>query len=116
MIEVIHPELADLIFIETCDSLKADVIIYKTDNKECADAWDLMWKFKRWGFSNFAVYISSDPFDDIFINEDSEKQFKANAIVYFTNNPTERKYRNPSFHIEGLMKIKKSLYLPSKKD
>lgn len=114
MIEVIHPELADIVLVETKDSSSADIVVYKTRSAKHADDWMLRWKFKKWGFANFAVYITDDPLCDEMVDEETNKVYHVDAVVYFTQNCEEARYRNPHFMVRGMMRVQRRLYLPGR--
>jgi len=114
MIEMLHPEQADIVLCEVRDSSFADVVVYKTQSGKYADEWNLRWKFKKWGFANFAVYITDDPFCDELVDEDTGQRRRVDAFVYFTPNCEEAMYRHPSFMINGMMRVQRRLYLPAK--
>lgn len=110
-IEMMSPEDADVILLEVKDSTEADIIIYKTKSTKLANEWDCMWKIKKWGFSNFSLYVASDT-TELYISKDdsyNEKSYivKPHGKVYFTDKPEERMYRNPNFRLVGVMKINK---------
>ena len=112
MIEVIHPELADIVLVETSDSTLADIVVYKTRSNKYADEWMLRWKFKKWGFANFAVYITDDPLCGDMVNDDTGKTYQVDAVVYFTPNCEEARYRKSDFMVRGMMRVQRRLYLP----
>jgi len=57
VIEMMNPGDANQVLLEVNDISKADVVVYKTEDKTEVEEWDYMWKFKKWGFSNFSVYL-----------------------------------------------------------
>ena len=105
VIEVTHPENADLILLLVNDPFEADIRIYKTDDILEASEWDCMWKFKKWGFSNFGIFFIIDENDPILINEETGKKYKINAKVYFVENIDSRGYSKMTLGIDGLMRI-----------
>lgn len=104
VIEMGHPGDANLILLEVPDIEQADIVIYKTNDNNDVAEWDLMWKFKKWGFSNFSVYISSNPNDTLLNDVDMGVQYAFHGKVYFTPNKEERGYKNPDFHLEGVFR------------
>lgn len=111
VIEVIHPEIADIILYEVKDSSLADIIVYKTHLKKYANDWALRWKFKNWGFANFAIYITDSIECEDMLNTETGERYPINGKVYFTTNCEEARYRNPNFHIDGMMKVNKRKYI-----
>lgn len=112
-IEVIHPLDADFVFLQVFDTSEADVIVFFTKDKELAKTWDCKWKIKKWGFSNFCYYITSNENDpklyEIEIDDEIHQlpegtKIPFTAKIYITNYPDEAKYRN-NFMIPGLMKV-----------
>lgn len=102
------PEDANLILIEVKDSSQADAYIYITNKRSEAKKWDCMWKFNKFGFSNFAIYIAKDE-KELHMSEDEtidgiEKTFVSQGKVYFVKNKENRGYRK-GFAIEGVMKV-----------
>ena len=104
VIEMMYPGDANLVLLEVDNPDSADIIVYKTNDKKQAAEWDLMWKFKKWGFSNFSVYITKDPNDSLLIDEETGIKYPIQGRIYFTNNPDERGYKNPDFHLEGVFR------------
>jgi len=104
VIEMTHPGDANLILLEVDALEKADFVVYRTDNKEDYTEWDLMWHFKRWGFSNFSVYLSKNPEDTLLNDIDMGVQYAFHGKVYFSDNKDDRGYKNPNFHLEGVFR------------
>jgi len=108
MIEMTSPEDANLILLEVQDSSQADIYVYKTKKISEAKDWDCMWKFRKFGFSNFAVYIAKDPKELKVSAEESiteeEMKYVSAGKVYFVKNKKYRGYRK-GFAIEGMMKV-----------
>jgi len=104
VIEMTFPEDANLILLEVDNPDSADIVVYKTNDKKQAEQWDLMWKFKKWGFSNFSVYITKNPDDTLLFDRETGIRYPINGRIYFTNNPDERGYKNPDFHLEGVFR------------
>jgi len=96
-VEMMHPSDAQIILLEVTDSLDADICIYKTQKKTEYKEWDLMWRFRRGGFSNFSIYIAKDTTEFITSAEDSwsgeETTYPCHGKVYFVKNKESRKYR-----------------------
>lgn len=108
VIEMMYPGDANLVLLEVHNKKDADVIVYKTEDKMEAESWDLMWKFRKWGFSNFSVYLAQSPDDSLLVDKEEGITYPLQGKIYFTNNPNERGYQNPSFHLEGVFrKVKK---------
>lgn len=107
VIEMTNPGDAEVILLEVDDSLKADIIVYKTNDNKEASQWDCMWKFKKWGFSNFGVYITKDENDPLMSDEEYGMTYIFSAKVYFTDNKTYRGYRGKTTGIDGVMRIQK---------
>lgn len=107
VIEMANPGDAEIILLEVEDSTKADIIIYKTTSSDEAAEWDCMWKFKKWGFSNFGIYITKDPNDPGLYDEDMGVNHPINAKVYFTDDKKCRGYRQGRTGIDGVMRVTK---------
>ncbi len=116
VIEMMFPEDANLILLEVNNPDSADIVVYKTKDKKQAEQWDLMWKFKKWGFSNFSVYITKSPDDTLLYDKETGIRYPINGRVYFTNNPDERGYKNPNFHLEGVFRKVKTVKKDATKD
>ena len=110
VIEVSHPEDADVIVYQVFDSLEADVVICVTEYSAKARQWDCMWKFKKWGFSNLSIFIVSDTLslciepEEEF--EDEPTFYPYDVKIYFTEYEDERGYRKENFSIPGIMRVK----------
>jgi hypothetical protein len=104
VIEMAYPQDANLVLLEVDSPDKADIIVYKTDDKKLAQEWDLKWKFKKWGFSNFSVYITKDVNDSLLVDEETGRKLLFNAKVYFTDNPEDARYTDPNFRLEGVFR------------
>ena len=107
IIEVTHPEDAEVILLEVEDSTQADIVVYKTTSASEASEWDCMWKFKKWGFSNFGVYITKNENDPLMNDEEYGKEYVFNAKIYFTDDKTCRGYRGKTKGIDGVMRVQK---------
>jgi len=108
MIEMTSPEDANIILLEVSDSSQADIYIYKTNKRYQSKEWDCMWKFKKFGFSNFAIYIAKDE-KELYVSEEQsidgiEKTFISQGKVYFVKNKENRGYKK-GFALEGMMKV-----------
>jgi len=104
VIEMEYIEDATIVLREVNDTNLADVIIYKADNKSCAKYWDNMWYFKKWGFSNFSVYIIKEN-EAIRTSDTTLTPRPVSGNVYFTNDYKLRGYRGSKFHLDGIMKV-----------
>lgn len=104
VIEMGHPADANLVLLEVDSPAKADIIVYKTEDKKEYQEWQLKWKFKTWGFSNFSVYITKDENDPLLTDEETGRKKLFNAKVYFTDSPEKAKYKNPDFRLEGVFR------------
>ena len=108
MIEMMSPGDADIILLEVYSKDSADVWVYKTTDKKESAQWDLMWRFKNWGFSNFSVYLAKDTSDLHVYAEDTyeevETYYTPHAKVYFVDNKNDVGYKNKNFRIEGIMR------------
>jgi hypothetical protein len=114
VIEMMHPQDADIILLRTDDSTKADIIVYLTDKKDEYGQWNCSWKIKKWGFSNFSIFIASDTAQLIlnnqdFIDEENRQDstiiIKPQGMVYFTTNPNLKGYKDPDFKLPGVMRV-----------
>jgi hypothetical protein len=91
------PEDAQIILLEVKDSVQADMFIYKTKYIQEAKEWDCMWKFKKFGFANFAIFITSDTTQLQVTEEESllgeNKQYIPSGKIYFVTNKENRGYK-----------------------
>jgi hypothetical protein len=108
VIEMCHPGDANILLLEVGNIANADIVIYKTRKLKEADEWNCKWKFKKWGFSNFTVYITSNPDDSLMIRNESGIKYHFNGRVYFTSKPEERGYKTPGFVLDGIFRKIKS--------
>lgn len=108
VIEMGHPADADLILLETKDSSLADFFIYKTDYKRDAAQWDYVWKFKKWGFCNFSVYILKDISEMDNVELDEGIEYIVHGTVYFTTDCEKRGIKKKGFALEGIMKVNRT--------
>jgi len=110
-VEMMSPEDANVVLLKVTDPNEADIIIYLTDDNKEAQEWDCMWKIRKWGFANFSLFIATDTTQLIMTKEETLKDdaytIPYQGKVYFTTNKNERKYKNPSFRIDGVMKVVK---------
>ena len=114
VIEMMSPQDADVVLLKTNDSTKADIVVFVTNKKEQFEKWDCSWKIKKWGFSNFSIYIALDTneliIDKLELSDDNFKTdsiLKYHGIIYFTTNYEFRGYKNPNFRLPGVLKITK---------
>jgi hypothetical protein len=104
VIEMTHPGDANLVLLVVDDISKADIVIYKTDDKIEAEEWDCMWKVKKWGFSNFSLYLTKNPNDSLLNDEDMGIKYGFQGKIYFTDKKEERGYKTPGFQLEGVFR------------
>ncbi|HBS87899.1 MAG: hypothetical protein A2W91_10715 [Bacteroidetes bacterium GWF2_38_335] len=104
VIEMMHPSDANIVLLQVDNKDEADVIIYRTELKDEFQAWDCMWKMKSWGFSNFSVYITKDLNDSLLVDDDTGNKLLIHGKVFFTENPSERGYKDPNFRLEGVLR------------
>ena len=104
VIEMMHAGDADVILKKVDNIEEADIVIYKTDEKEECQSWDCMWKFKKWGFANFSVYFWENELE--LFDEETGIKLVSGGNVYFTENKEERGYRKDIL-IQGVMKVKR---------
>ena len=104
VIEMMHPLDANLVLLEVDSPDKADIVVYKTDDKKLYQQYDCKWKFKSWGFSNFSIYITKDENDPLLTDEETGRKRPINAKVYFTDDVNQAGYRNPNFRLEGVFR------------
>ncbi|MGQ9846615.1 MAG: hypothetical protein ACUVQP_03810, partial [Bacteroidales bacterium] len=86
VIEMTHPGDANLVLLVVDKPEDADIIVYKTDKKEEYEEWNCKWKFKKWGFSNFSVYLTNNPNDSLLFDDDLGIQYNIQGRIFFTNN------------------------------
>lgn len=104
VIEMGHPGDANLVLLEVTEPEKADIIIYRTDDKKEVSEWDCMWQFKKWGFSNFSVYLTKNPNDSLLVDNDMGVTYAFHGKVFFTSDKTVRGYKTPGFQLEGVFR------------
>jgi len=104
VIEMGHPADANLVLLEVDSPDKADIIVYKTNDKKEYQEWQLKWKFKSWGFSNFSIYLTKDANDPLLVDEETGRKKLFNAKVYFTDSPEKARYVDPDFRLEGVFR------------
>lgn len=104
VIEMTHPDDADLRYLVVDDIEQADFVVYKTSKKEEYEAWDFMWNFKKWGFSNYAIYLTRSEADSLFLDTDDGIRKGLNGKIYFTENKEERGIRREGFVLEGILR------------
>jgi len=104
VIEMMYPGDANLVLLQVHDEKDADIVVYKTEDKKEADSWDLEWKFRKWGFSNFSIYLAQSPDDTLLVDKEEGITYPLQGKIYFTNNPDKRGYKNPNFHLEGVFR------------
>ncbi len=104
VIEMTHPGDANLVLLVVDKPEDADLVVYKTNIKEEYQEWNCKWKFKKWGFSNFSVYITNNVNDSLLFDEDMGIQYSIQGRIYFTNNKEEAGYKTPGFQLEGVLR------------
>ena len=104
VIEMMHPADANLVLLEVEDSSEADIVIYKTANKDEYREWDCMWKFKKWGFSNFSIYLAQTKDDPKLHDEEYGIDYPLNGKIYFTDEKEARGYKTEGFMLEGVFR------------
>jgi hypothetical protein len=104
VIEMGHPGDANLVLLEVDNPEKADIVIYRTDDKKEVAEWDCMWQFKKWGFSNFSVYLTKNPEDSLLIDNDMGVTYAFHGKVYFTDDKSLKGYKTPGFQLEGVFR------------
>jgi len=105
VIEMTHPGDANLVLLEVDDISKADIAVYKTDNKAEYEEWDCKWKFKTWGFSNFSVYLTNDTKDPKLLDEETGIQHVFHGKIYFTDDIAQCGYKTEGFMLEGVLRV-----------
>lgn len=104
VIEMTHPGDANLVLLVVDKAEDADIVVYKTDKKEEYEEWNCKWKFKKWGFSNFSVYLTKNPQDSLLNDEEMGVQYSIQGRIFFTNNKEEAGYKTPGFQLEGVLR------------
>ena len=104
VIEMGHPGDANLVLLVVDDIKNADIVIYRTEDKVEAEEWDCMWKFRKWGFSNFSIYATKNPNDSLLNDTEMGINYQFQGKVYFTSNKDERGYKTPGFQLEGVFR------------
>lgn len=104
VIEMTHPGDANLVLLVVDKPEDADIVVYKTEKKEEYEEWNCKWKFKKWGFSNFSVYLTTNAEDSLLNDDDMGIQYNIQGRIFFTNNKDEAGYKTPGFQLEGVMR------------
>lgn len=104
VIEMMYPGDANLVLLQVQNEKDADIVVYKTDDIKKSQNWDLEWKFRKWGFSNFSIYLAQSPDDTLLVDKEEGVTYPLQGKIYFTDNPDERGYKNPNFHLEGVFR------------
>ncbi|MCX7954693.1 MAG: hypothetical protein N3A01_05835 [Bacteroidales bacterium] len=104
VIEMMHPGDANIILLEVDKPENADIIVYKTNVKEEYEEWNCKWKFKKWGFANFSVYITKDPNDSLLYDDELGIKYNIQGKIYFTTKKEEARYVTPGFQLEGVLR------------
>ena len=104
VIEMTHPGDANLVLLVVDKPEDADIVVYKTDKKEEFEEWNCKWKFKKWGFSNFSVYLTKSAEDSLLKDDDMGIQYNIQGRIFFTNNKEEAGYKTPGFQLEGVLR------------
>jgi hypothetical protein len=104
VIEMTHPGDANLVLLVVDAIEKADIVIYRTDDKIDAEEWDCMWKFRQWGFSNFSIYLTKNPNDSLLTDPEMGINYQLMGKVFFTDKKDERGYKTPGFQLEGVFR------------
>ena len=105
VIEMTHPGDANLVLLEVDDISKADIAVFRTDNKDEYEEWDCKWKFKTWGFSNFSVYLTNDNNDPRLLDEETGIQHVFHGKIFFTDDKTACGYKTEGFMLEGVLRV-----------
>ena len=104
VIEMTHPMDANVVLLEVDSPDKADLVVFKSNDKKEIEEFDCKWKFKAWGFSNFSIYITKDDNDPLLMNEETGRKRTINGKVYFTSDVAQAGYKNPDFRLEGVFR------------
>jgi hypothetical protein len=104
VIEMGHPLDANVVLLEVDSPEKADLVVYKSNDKSEIEEYDCKWKFKAWGFSNFSVYITKDENDELLMDEETGRKREINGKVYFTEDLAQAGYKKPNFRLEGVFR------------
>ncbi len=99
-----HPGDANLVLLVVDKPEDADIVVYKTDKKEEYEEWNCKWKFKKWGFSNFSVYLTKNPQDSLLNDEEMGIQYSIQGRIFFTDKKEEAGYKTPGFQLEGVLR------------
>jgi len=104
VIEMMHPGDANLVLLVVDKPEDADIVVYKTDKKEEYEEWNCKWKFKKWGFSNFSVYLTKSTEDSLLYDNDMGIQYNIQGRIFFTDKKEEAGYKTPGFQLEGVLR------------
>ena len=113
-IEMMSPADASIILMEVDSAHKADICIYKT--KKLKETNDLVWKFKKLGFSTYTIFIAKYESEFYVSSEDSFDNFpeevQPQGNVYFVDNIEEVKNVTGKFVLKknfGKLKVKRKI-------
>jgi len=104
VIEMTHPGDANLVLLVVDKPEDADIVVYKTEKKEEYEEWNCKWKFKKWGFSNFSVYLTKSAEDSLLRDNDMGIEYNIQGRIFFTDKKDEAGYKTPGFQLEGVMR------------
>lgn len=116
VIEMTHPGDANLVLLQVNKPEDADIVVYKTDVKDEYEEWNCKWKFKKWGFSNFSIYLAKTTNDSLLDDDEMGIKYSIQGRIYFTNNKDEAGYKTPGFHLEGVFEKGKTINTPQSKE
>jgi len=115
VIEMMHPGDANLVLLVVDKPEDADIVVYKTDKKEEYEEWNCKWKFKKWGFSNFSVYLTKSTEDSLLHDNDMGIDYNIQGRIFFTDKKEEAGYKTPGFQLEGVLRRVKTNDSPESK-
>lgn len=104
VIEMTHPADAGLVLLLVDKPEDADIVVYKTNDKDEANEWDCKWKFKSWGFSNVSVYLTKNPYDSLLVDQETGMTIQFDGKIFFTEDISKRGYRDRDFRLEGVFR------------
>ena len=59
---------------------------------------------QKWGFSNFSVYLTKNENDTLLLDNDYGIKLPVHGKIYFTEDLSEKGYRNKDFRLEGVFR------------
>jgi len=108
VVEMMSPEDATIILLEVDNKSDADIYVYKTKKKSEYKEWFLMWRFRKGGWSNFAIYVVKDT-TKLFVPaaesiHEKDTTYQIQGKVFFVDDKKDIGYKTAEFRLPGLMR------------